>query len=326
MRRGYLMWAVALLLLTARCVRAETIQFASTPGLDQVQFAPSLFGADAASALLSIDDSAWAPAVACLPEPSWPWLSDSVEPYATWISDAYLPPEGSEAGDTWRWFQRVITLPVGSYGYSGSLTGCTADNAELVYVNGIPVGSDGEVFGPFFDEEEWRTILSYPIDGTFLYEGENELLILVRNYDSIGHLWTNPTGLIYEGGISYSVSIPAAIDIKPGSYPNSINPDHGGVIPVAILGSEIFDVTCVDPSTVVLAGASVQVRGTGKRYMSHYEDVNGDGITDVVVQISMDSLQLTGGCVEAVLDGYLYGDCGGHAFSGTDSVSIVPPA
>ena len=43
---------------------------------------------------------------------------------------------------------------------------------------------------------------------------------------------------------------PVSIDIKPGSCPNSFNRDSNGVLPVAIVGTEDFDVTQIDPSTV----------------------------------------------------------------------------
>jgi hypothetical protein len=45
---------------------------------------------------------------------------------------------------------------------------------------------------------------------------------------------------------------PLAIDIKPGSCPNPLNLKKKGVMPVAILGLEDFDVTQVDPATVRL--------------------------------------------------------------------------
>jgi len=44
--------------------------------------------------------------------------------------------------------------------------------------------------------------------------------------------------------------LPVEIDIKPGSYPNSINPNSNGVIPVAILTTPSFDATTVDPLSV----------------------------------------------------------------------------
>jgi hypothetical protein len=191
--------------------RAVTVEFASTPGLDQVQLAPSLVDADAASALESIDDAAWQPAVACWTYGSWPWLTDSVAPYATWISDTYLVEDAP--GSTWRWFRRVVTLPTGASGFSGSVT-CTADNAELVYVNGTPIGSDGEVFGEFSPSQEWSTIDSFPVPAEVLQEGENEFLFLVRNYQPVsGDPYGNPTGLIYE--VSLSAEWSGFADVGP---------------------------------------------------------------------------------------------------------------
>jgi hypothetical protein len=46
------------------------------------------------------------------------------------------------------------------------------------------------------------------------------------------------------------------VDIKPSSCPNPLNVKSKGVLPVAILGFEGFDVTQVDPDTVELEGVS----------------------------------------------------------------------
>ena len=50
------------------------------------------------------------------------------------------------------------------------------------------------------------------------------------------------------------LEIPVSIDIKPGSCPNPVNVNSGGVVSVAILGKEDFDVTTIDPTSVMLAG------------------------------------------------------------------------
>ncbi|MBI3663134.1 MAG: hypothetical protein HY234_08815 [Acidobacteria bacterium] len=44
------------------------------------------------------------------------------------------------------------------------------------------------------------------------------------------------------------------IDIKPDSFPNSINLGSGGTVPVAIFSSPSFDARTIDPLTVSLAG------------------------------------------------------------------------
>jgi len=112
------------------------------------------------------------------------------------------------------------------------------------------------------------------------------------------------------------------IDIKPGSYPNSINLSSNGVVPVAILGSEDFDAATVNPSTVTLAGAEVKVKGHSGNSGS-LEDVNGDGYPDLVVQVFTQCLELETGDAEAVLNAYTY--TGLTFLTGSDVIRIVPP-
>jgi hypothetical protein len=47
-----------------------------------------------------------------------------------------------------------------------------------------------------------------------------------------------------------------ALDIKPGSCPNPFNFKSNGVLPVAVLGGEGFDVASIDPSSIGLEGVS----------------------------------------------------------------------
>jgi len=71
----------------------------------------------------------------------------------------------------------------------------------------------------------------------------------------------------------------ADVDIKPGSDTNPINAMSRGVIPVAILGTSELDVTDIDRSTLAFGpgGASPAHRKGG-----HLEDVDGDGLIDLV--------------------------------------------
>ena len=121
-------------------------------------------------------------------------------------------------------------------------------------------------------------------------------------------------------GVGY-LAIEVEIDIKPGSDPNPINPSSNGLVPVAILSSKDFDATTVDPTTVQLAGASVAVRGKGEA-MAHQEDVNGDGLTDLVVQVETQSFADLGEGGTVELTGTTFG---GQAIIGYDDVIVVPP-
>lgn len=120
--------------------------------------------------------------------------------------------------------------------------------------------------------------------------------------------------------VGAATGIEVDIDIKPGTDPNSINLGSHGVVPVAILSSETFDATTVDPLSVTFAGAGVKVKGQGTTMMS-FEDVNGDGRTDMVVQVSTEALALVETDTEAILQGETLD---GIAIRGTDSVRIVP--
>jgi hypothetical protein len=114
--------------------------------------------------------------------------------------------------------------------------------------------------------------------------------------------------------------ISVCVDIKPGSYPNTINLGSNGVVPVAILSSATFDARTVNPSTVTLASAPVKLTGKGTP-MSSYQDVNGDGRLDLVVQITTSAFQLTLSDTMAVLKGKTNG---GVSIKGTDTIRVVP--
>ena len=113
------------------------------------------------------------------------------------------------------------------------------------------------------------------------------------------------------------------IDIKPGSDPNSINLKSKGVVPVAILGSAIFDVTTVDVTTLVFGpddATPAHDLNDPDVYADHLQDVNLDGFTDLVCHFKTQELGLVKGSTDATLTGDTND---GETFSGTDFVNIV---
>ena len=120
---------------------------------------------------------------------------------------------------------------------------------------------------------------------------------------------------------SFNGGVVIEIDIKPDSATNSINLGSAGVIAVAILSSADFDATTVDPATVSLAGSTVKMVGKAGKLLASEEDVNGDGLVDLLVHVETDALILELGETIAILEALTFG---GESISGEDIVRIVP--
>lgn len=120
----------------------------------------------------------------------------------------------------------------------------------------------------------------------------------VVRYDNI---CVSPTGVVERD---------VQIDIKPGSFPNSINLKSKGVVPMAMLGTNDFAVSDVDHDTVMFANA-VPLRWA-------LEDVDNDGDEDMILHFKTQELTLDAASTEATLTGTT---TDGVSFVGTDSVA-----
>jgi hypothetical protein len=109
---------------------------------------------------------------------------------------------------------------------------------------------------------------------------------------------------------------PVAIDIKPGGFPNSINPRSHGRIPVAILTTDSFDATTVDSTTVRFGATGTEAAPI--RWA--LEDGDGDGDTDLILYFSTEATGIECGDTNASLTGETVG---GQEIEGLDSVNTV---
>jgi len=114
------------------------------------------------------------------------------------------------------------------------------------------------------------------------------------------------------------------IDIKPGSNPNPISSKKNGVVPVAILTTDTFDATQVDPETVIFAGAS-PVRWSLEDVLVSPEYPDGpasgpDGDIDLLLFFNAQDLQLSNGDETASLTAMTFD---GEEICGEDTVKLL---
>jgi hypothetical protein len=109
------------------------------------------------------------------------------------------------------------------------------------------------------------------------------------------------------------------IDIKPGGSPNSINLKNSGKIPVAVLSGAAFDA----PGQVNQASLTFGRTGYESslaQCSSDREDVNEDGLPDLVCHFTTQATGLQPGDAAGVLEGTT---AAGLRFRGADSVRVV---
>ena len=140
----------------------------------------------------------------------------------------------------------------------------------------------------------------------------------------------------------YKPIIQVYVDIKPSSCPNPLNLKSKGVLPVAVLGTEDFDITTIDPSTIQLSREGFEdIEVTPLRWS--YEDVatpfegelcdcheeGADGYMDLTLKFDtqelVEALGLSdeaGNTIPLTLTGNLKEEDGGTPIEGEDCILV----
>jgi hypothetical protein len=208
----------------------------------------------------------------------------------------------------------TVNIYAGAIG-DGVSFGITVSPGATVTVHGTNFGGDGNLSVPgqvSFSTGSGILTVTYT-DDTGNPIGDPVNLLFLSD---------TPINLVDTAGGPEPEPITVQIDIKPGSNPNPINQGSNGIIPVAILTTDSFDASTVDPGTVTLAGAEVAVRGKSEKLMARLEDVDSDGDDDLMLQVDTQSEGAVWEAGPVTLLGTTYE---GQAIEGTDSVVIVPP-
>jgi hypothetical protein len=195
--------------------------------------------------------------------------------------------------------QYIFVAPGGILNiYSGSVGWYIAVSPDqpdaIVTVYGTDFGGDGDFSTPGEVHFSGGTLNGQYADGS-----------------TISLLFYSNTPIYLKSPVSEAVEI--MIDIKPGSNPNSINLNSKGVVPVAVLTTNVFSADAVDPETVTFADAW-PVRWT-------MEDVDEDGDMDMLFHFKTQELNLDKNSTDATLMGETTSD---EPITATDEIRIVP--
>jgi hypothetical protein len=132
--------------------------------------------------------------------------------------------------------------------------------------------------------------------------------------DQLGEPRVGPCDI---GAIEFQPAVlTVVIDIKPGSDPAPINPKSKGKIPVAILTTDTFDATTVDPTTVRFGRSGTEATSV----QSALEDVDGDGTLDMILHFNTQDTGIQCGQTSGSLTGKTVS---GQAIQGSDSIQTV---
>ena len=137
--------------------------------------------------------------------------------------------------------------------------------------------------------------------------------------------------------------VPVRINIKPRSFPNSINLGSEGEIPLAVLTTQAgeyglplaFDATTIDPLSVRFGPADVVFDETGGAFEAHnrghiersweLDEKTRDADLDMVLHFRTQETGIGPNDTEACVKGdWIDGNGGVHKFFGCDSIVIVP--
>lgn len=195
--------------------------------------------------------------------------------------------------------------------YSESVKGHDGDPADIVYAPHLKEGiyHIQVVPDPTADPSETYSLL---------FTAENQTFTLAKDI-SIQDIPEAGYGVSVVGS-AIKTFVPMSVDIKPGTKENTINLGSKGNVPVALLGSNSFDALKIDPTSVIMKGATVKLRGKDV-IQANMEDVNGDDFLDLLVHIDTEALQASESDTEAIVEARLLD---GTLLMGTDVVRIVP--
>jgi hypothetical protein len=101
-----------------------------------------------------------------------------------------------------------------------------------------------------------------------------------------------------------TIEVPVTARIYPSIVADTLRQNTAGVIPIAILSSKNFDSRKIDPATLLIAAPALNLFGTSNDATGCEEqDIDGDGLVDLVCQFQVSRINVKAGASLAELQG-----------------------
>lgn len=234
----------------------------------------------------------------------------------------------------------IVTNPTSGEIICGDKVTVEGTATDDVGVASITINGEGVTFDSTQNPDDLNEV-GFSHEISLNVDEENTITVTVSDVDQ-----TDPVTLtmtVFSESCGPDV-IECAVDIKPGSCPNPLNVKSKGVLPIAILGTEVFDVGSIDLNTVRLVGVA-PVRsdyedvGTpfypfiGKEDKLDCTELGADGFLDLSLKFDMQEIVqaietsgeevVDGKIMTLPLTGNLLVEFGGNAISGEDVIIIL---
>jgi hypothetical protein len=182
------------------------------------------------------------------------------------------------------------------------------------------VSIDNDIVGAFFNGTPIAGFVPHdgcPILDEFSFDVPQSLVQSGQNLVAF-HVLDRGAESFFDARIlaELPAKITVEIDIKPGSFPNTINPTSEDVIPVAVLTTNTFAATTLDPTTVRFGRTGTEAAPVH----SALEDVDGDGDTDMILHFNTHETAIQCGDTLASLAGKTFD---GQMIQGSNSITTV---
>lgn len=189
------------------------------------------------------------------------------------------------------------------------MKGLEAQDIEEIEVGGSPLD--------WFDEIADHILATQNPDGSWPADWWGDSIL------------TTEWALLTLEKVAPEFDITVSVDVKPMSWPNPLNVNKKGVLPVAILGTEDFDVTQIDPATILLEGVA-PLRWALEDVGTPGDQLAGpDGFTDLTLKFDAQEIVAAlgdvndGDVIVLHLTGNLKEEFSGTAIVGEDVVRII---